>query len=95
MAIVGGAIYIYMTVGSLLWGKKLDVGTRRDAPVPIPVTPSDRGAPGARIGRIRGAGHVRAGDRCSWWLRAVLLHQLEVSVPSLGTELMHCRGPSH
>lgn len=40
MAIVGGSIYIYITVGSLLWGKKLDVGTRRDAPVPIPVTPS-------------------------------------------------------
>ena len=26
VAIVGGALYIYITVGSLLWGKKLDVG---------------------------------------------------------------------
>jgi cytochrome c oxidase subunit 1 len=27
IAVVGGAIYLYVTVGSLLWGKKLDVGT--------------------------------------------------------------------
>src|SRR5574340_1011457 len=40
MAITGGAIYIYITVGSLLWGKKLDAGARSDRPVPIPVTPS-------------------------------------------------------
>ena len=26
VAIVGGAIYIYITVGSLLWGKRLDAG---------------------------------------------------------------------
>ncbi|HSN40236.1 MAG TPA: cbb3-type cytochrome c oxidase subunit I [Burkholderiales bacterium] len=40
MAITGGAIYIYITVGSLLWGKKLDAGARSDRPAPIPVTPS-------------------------------------------------------
>jgi cytochrome c oxidase subunit I len=40
MAIAGGAIYIYITVGSLLWGKKLDVGVRGEQPVPIPATPS-------------------------------------------------------
>jgi cytochrome c oxidase subunit 1 len=26
VAIIGGAIYIYVTVGSLLWGRKLDAG---------------------------------------------------------------------
>lgn len=40
MAIAGGAVYIYITVGSLLWGKKLDTGVRGDRPVPIPATPS-------------------------------------------------------
>ena len=39
-AIVGGALYIYITVGSLLWGKKLDAGARSQKTVPIPVTPS-------------------------------------------------------
>ena len=38
-AIVGGAIYIYVTVGSLLWGKKLDIGILSQKTVPIPVTP--------------------------------------------------------
>jgi len=38
-AILGGAIYIYVTVGSLLWGKKLDIGTLSDKTVPIPLTP--------------------------------------------------------
>ena len=28
-AIAGGGIYIFVTVGSLLWGKKLDRGTRQ------------------------------------------------------------------
>lgn len=37
-AIIGGAIYIYITVGSLLWGRKLDSGAPNDRPVPIPVT---------------------------------------------------------
>jgi cytochrome c oxidase subunit 1 len=27
VAIVGGAIYVYVTVGSLLWGRRLDMGT--------------------------------------------------------------------
>jgi len=40
MAIAGGAIYIYITVGSLLWGKKLEGGVRNERPVPIPATPS-------------------------------------------------------
>jgi cytochrome c oxidase subunit 1 len=40
VAIAGGAIYIYITVGSLLWGKKLDSGQ------PSPVfTPVPRAAP--------------------------------------------------
>jgi cytochrome c oxidase subunit 1 len=37
-AISGGAIYIYVTVGSLLWGKKLDGGTTSANFTPIPVT---------------------------------------------------------
>jgi len=38
-AIVGGAAYIYVTVGSLLWGKKLDQGKQSSKPTPIPPTP--------------------------------------------------------
>ncbi len=39
VAIVGGAIYIYITVGSLLWGKKLDLGTYTTeiSPLRLPV----------------------------------------------------------
>ena len=38
-AIAGGAIYIYVTVGSLLWGKQLDLGKQSANPTPIPPTP--------------------------------------------------------
>jgi len=38
-AIAGGAIYIYITVGSLLWGKKLDAGVQSNATIPLPRTP--------------------------------------------------------
>ena len=41
VAIVGGALYIYITVGSLLWGKKLDAGALKQETVPIPVVPSN------------------------------------------------------
>ena len=37
-AIVGGAIYIYITVGSLLWGRKLDAGAVSPRFTPIPPT---------------------------------------------------------
>ena len=37
-AIAGGAIYIYITVGSLLWGRKLDAGARSAKFTPIPPT---------------------------------------------------------
>ena len=40
MAIIGGGLYIYITVGSLLWGKKLDVGALSQNTVPIPFVPS-------------------------------------------------------
>ena len=40
VAIVGGALFIYITVGSLLWGKKLDAGALNQKTVPIPVVPS-------------------------------------------------------
>ncbi len=39
-AMVGGAIYIYITVGSLLWGKKLDRGSVSARFTPIPPTPA-------------------------------------------------------
>ncbi len=38
-AISGGAIYIYVTVGSLLWGKRLAPGELSKKPTPIPPTP--------------------------------------------------------
>ena len=38
-AILGGAIYIYITVGSLLWGKKLDAGVQTTQTIPLPKTP--------------------------------------------------------
>jgi cytochrome c oxidase subunit 1 len=37
-AIAGGAIYIYITVGSLLWGKRLDTGVQSEHFTPIPPT---------------------------------------------------------
>jgi cytochrome c oxidase subunit 1 len=37
-AIVGGAIYIYITVGSLLWGKKLSAGSVGASFTPVPLT---------------------------------------------------------
>src|SRR3546814_9402663 len=37
-AIVGGAIYIYITVGSLLWGKRLERGAASAQATPIPLT---------------------------------------------------------
>jgi cytochrome c oxidase subunit 1 len=41
-AIVGGAIYIYITVGSLLWGKPLAAGDKSPSFTPIPVTAPTR-----------------------------------------------------
>jgi cytochrome c oxidase subunit 1 len=38
VAIVGGAIFVYLTVGSLLWGKKLDSGVPSATFTPIPPT---------------------------------------------------------
>ncbi|MCI4428088.1 MAG: cbb3-type cytochrome c oxidase subunit I [Burkholderiales bacterium] len=37
-AIAGGAIYIYITVGSLLWGKRLEAGAASPKYTPIPPT---------------------------------------------------------
>ena len=38
VAIVGGALYIYITVGTLLWGKKLDAGVPSPKFTPVPPT---------------------------------------------------------
>jgi cytochrome c oxidase subunit I len=35
-AIVGGAIYVYLTVGTLLWGRKLEGGAPAAKFTPIP-----------------------------------------------------------
>lgn len=56
VAIVGGAIYIYITVGSLLWGKKLDTGT-----VSAKFTPLMRAAPTAAAQTYGSAGFVAPG----------------------------------
>lgn len=37
-AIAGGAVYIYITVGSLLWGKRLEAGATSPSFTPIPRT---------------------------------------------------------
>jgi len=36
LAIVGGIVYVYITVGSLLWGKKLDNGAESKTFTPVP-----------------------------------------------------------
>ena len=38
IAIVGGGLYVYLTVGTLLWGKKLDAGQTSPTFTPIPRT---------------------------------------------------------
>ena len=38
VAIAGGALYVYITVGTLLWGKKLDSGVQSPKFTPIPPT---------------------------------------------------------
>ncbi len=38
VAIAGGALYVYLTVGTLLWGKKLDAGVQSTRFTPIPPT---------------------------------------------------------
>ncbi|HAU58509.1 MAG TPA: cytochrome C oxidase subunit I [Comamonadaceae bacterium] len=56
VAIVGGAIYVYITVGSLLWGKKLDSGV-----VSAKFTPVMRAAPTAAAQTYGSAGFVAPG----------------------------------
>ena len=56
VAIAGGAIYIYITVGSLLWGKKLDTGA-----VSAKFTPVMRAAPTAAAQTYGSAGFVAPG----------------------------------
>jgi cytochrome c oxidase subunit 1 len=55
-AIAGGGIYIYITVGSLLWGKKLDTGAVSPMFTPIPRT-----ARGAAVQTYGSAGFAAPG----------------------------------
>ena len=55
-AIAGGAIYIYVTVGSLLWGKRLDGGRTSTTFTPVP-----RAAPTAAAQTYGSAGFVAPG----------------------------------
>lgn len=55
-AIAGGGIYIYVTVGSLLFGKKLDAGATSDKVTPIPPT-----APSAAVQSYGSAGFAAPG----------------------------------
>ncbi|GAB1385906.1 b(o/a)3-type cytochrome-c oxidase subunit 1 [Melaminivora sp.] len=55
-AIAGGAIYIYVTVGSLLWGKRLDAGKTSPTFTPVP-----RAAPTAAAQTYGSAGFVAPG----------------------------------
>ncbi len=55
-AVVGGAIYIYVTVGSLLWGKKLASGTQSATFTPIPRT-----APSVAVQSYGSAGFAAPG----------------------------------
>lgn len=56
VAIVGGAIYIYITVGSLLWGKRLESGAKSPKVTPIPPT-----APAAAVQSYGSMGFVAPG----------------------------------
>ena len=55
-AITGGGLYIYITVGSLLWGKKLDGGKTSTQFTPIPVS-----APSAAAQSYGSAGFAAPG----------------------------------
>lgn len=55
-AITGGAIYIYVTVGSLLWGKKLSDGNVSSKTTPVPPTPA-----AAAVHGVGSAGFVAPG----------------------------------
>ena len=56
-AITGGAIYIYITVGTLLWGRKLDAGAVSPRFTPIPRT-----APSAALQSTGSSGFVAPGS---------------------------------
>src|SRR5690606_27166666 len=55
-AIIGGALYIYITVGSLLWGKRLESGARSEQ-----VTPLARATPAAAAQTYGSLGFVAPG----------------------------------
>ena len=67
VAIVGGGIYIYVTVGSLLWGKKLE--PRRAEPE-VHADPAHRAHGGGADATARPASPPPAPSCwrwCSWW----------------------------
>ncbi|MCB2022231.1 MAG: cbb3-type cytochrome c oxidase subunit I [Rhizobacter sp.] len=56
-AIVGGGIYIYITVGSILWGKRLDSGATSAKPTPVA-----RATPTVAVQSYGSAGFVAPGS---------------------------------
>ncbi|WP_269498778.1 cbb3-type cytochrome c oxidase subunit I [Castellaniella sp. S9] len=56
VAIIGGALFVYLVLGSLLWGKKLDTGV-----VSNTFTPVQRAAPTAAVQTYGSAGFVAPG----------------------------------
>jgi cytochrome c oxidase subunit 1 len=64
-AIAGGAIYIYITVGSILWGKRLDTGRESTEATPIPPT--------APTLAVQGYGSMGFAAPGTFWLAMVFL----------------------
>ena len=92
LAGLGGAIYIVVVVGSILFGRKLGENEK------LGVEMMQGAAGGREVPRHRhrfdhDPRHAGDGRRVLRGLRAVLLHQLEVPGPDLGSELRDCRRP--
>ena len=107
LAIVGGGIYLLVTVGSLLFGKKLEPSAgilesflgQAACRLCLQHDSSGNAAHGAEaqcggtwVGRIRGTGHLRSGHVVAGLVRNLLFHQLEISGVRLAAGLSHNTG---
>jgi cytochrome c oxidase subunit 1 len=89
IAVIGGGLWIFLVVWSLLFGKKLDGGPTPTSRRRFPTSPrrgSRLRAPAART--MWRAGHGGAGHVPAGLLRPLLLRELEVPVRSLGPQLI-------